>query len=114
MSSVSIGKTAERKAADFLQTNGYRIIDRNWRTRWCEIDLVAEKSGMIYFVEVKHRTRSHQGAGLEYVTKRKLEQMSFAAQLWVGNHKWQGGYELSAVEVSGPDFTVTGLELSLT
>lgn len=114
MSSVSVGQTAESKAADFLTAKGYKVIERNWRTRWCEIDLVIEKGGTIYFVEVKHRTSIHQGAGMEYVTKRKLEQMSFAAQLWVAQHNWEAAYELSAIEVSGSEFEITGFEASLT
>lgn len=109
MSSVSTGRQAEQVAADYLQNNGFSVIDRNWRTRYCEIDLVAVKDHIVYFVEVKYRRTTYQGAGMDYITPKKLQQMQFAANMWVNNKHWLGDYRLAAVEVSGPDFTVTSI-----
>jgi uncharacterized protein (TIGR00252 family) len=101
------GRQAEAAAAAFLQAHGFKIIEQNWRTRWCEIDIVAETSGGVYLVEVKYRESARQGSGLEYVTAKKLKQMRFAAEAWVRVHAWTGDYQLAAAEVSGEDFQVT-------
>lgn len=79
----------------------------NWRTRYCEIDIIAVKKHTIYFVEVKYRETSNQGTGLDYITQKKLSSMSFAAEIWVATHNWPGEYCLSAIEVSGTSYEVT-------
>lgn len=107
MSTTDRGRTAEQAVAHYLQTSGYKIIEQNWRTRWCEIDVVAQKGDTVYFVEVKYRESARQGDGLEYITPKKLDQMGFAAELWVSNHNWHGEYCLAAASVSGHDFQVT-------
>lgn len=109
MSTVT-GKRAEDLVASYLVRNGYKIADRNWKTRWCEIDIVAEKRNVIYFVEVKFRRSDTQGEGFEYVTHSKLRQMGFAADMWVQNHHWNGEYVLSAASVDGQTGTVGFLE----
>src|SRR3989344_7469003 len=106
MTSHSTGKLAEDAAAEYLKKNGYKVLDQNWRTRWCEIDIAAEKSKTIYFVEVKYRVSNRQGSGLDYITKKKLEQMKFAAEFWVSENNWRGDYTLAAVEVSGTEFVI--------
>jgi Holliday junction resolvase-like predicted endonuclease len=83
-------------------------LEQNWRTRWCEIDLIATKRHVVYFVEVKYRRNTAFGGGLEYITPRKLAQMHFAAEFWISrNQKVVGDYRLAAMEVTGQDYTVT-------
>jgi Holliday junction resolvase-like predicted endonuclease len=77
------------------------------RTRWCEIDIIAQRDTAVYFCEVKYRKNVQQGGGLDYITHAKLEQMKFAAELWVTKYDWQGEYQLCAIEVSGPEFRIT-------
>jgi uncharacterized protein (TIGR00252 family) len=107
VTSFSTGRQAENTAVEYLQTIGYAILAQNWRTRWCEIDIVAQKAKTVYFVEVKYRQSNQQGSGLEYVTRRKLQQMRFAAAFWVQDHNWSGDYSLGAIEVAGLTFDVT-------
>lgn len=107
MSSTSVGKQAEAAAAAFLHKKGYKILDNNWRTRWCEIDIVAQKKKTVHFVEVKYRQQDAWGSGLEYITPKKLQQMRFAAEFWVSEHDWQHDYQLSAIEVTGSTFKVS-------
>ncbi len=101
------GKEAEKVAAKYLSSLGYDVIEQNWKTRWCEIDVVACKDNVIYFVEVKYRRNTDQGGGLDYITPKKLQQMHFAAEMWVSDKRWQGEYQLAALEVSGGDYIVT-------
>ena len=104
---LTAGSLAEEKAAIFLAGKGFDIIEKNWRTRWCEIDIVARKNNTIYLVEVKYRKQLAQGSGLEYITKVKQQQMAFAAEFWVHKNKWPGDYRLAAVEITGSAFTVS-------
>jgi Holliday junction resolvase-like predicted endonuclease len=107
MTNYSQGHQAEEEAAKYLNEAGFSIHQLNWKTPVCEIDIVAEKSKIIYFVEVKYRTSSSQGTGVDYITPKKLNQMKFAAECWVNEYKWQGDYELAAIEVSGENFKIT-------
>lgn len=103
MTNKASGIEAEAKVAEYLESNGYEIINRNWQTRWCEIDIVAKRDNRIYFVEVKSRKSTFQGSGFDYITPKKLRQMSFAAEMWVNNQDWRGEYQLSAAEVEGSE-----------
>ncbi len=82
MTTRQIGDTSEGVAANYLEERGFEIISRNWKTKYCEIDIVAKKDEVYYFVEVKHRKASRQGGGLDAITPKKLRQMSFAARLY--------------------------------
>lgn len=107
MTNYANGHHAEVVAANYLRNIGYKIVGLNWRTKLCEIDIIAQKQNCVYFVEVKYRLTSSQGNGLDYITPKKLTQMAFAAELWVAQQKWKGEYALAAIEISGADFTVT-------
>lgn len=104
------GTTAENKVADYLARSGFDILDRNWKTKQCEVDIIARKNGCIYFVEVKYRNTPNQGVGFEYITRSKLKQMQFAANYWVSSTNWKGEFVLSAASVSGESFDIEFIE----
>jgi len=81
-STKEIGDNAESIASSYLLNHGHKIIDRNWKTRFCEIDIVSRKSDTIYFTEVKYRQKTDQGGGLAAITPKKLRQMMFATELY--------------------------------
>lgn len=102
--SATIGRRAEIAAADYLTQLGHEIIDRNWRNKFCEIDILSVHDGTLYFHEVKHRSRIDRGDGLAAITPKKLKQMRFAAEIFLasnpgiyGNHNLQ----IAAISVSG-------------
>lgn len=107
MSTTDTGRRAEQAVAGYLKKQGYKVRQQNWRTRWCEIDIVVQKDSTIYFVEVKYRKNNLQGDGLDYVTPKKLQQMAFAAELWAAQNNWQGEYTLAAASVFGQNFVIT-------
>ena len=107
MTNHQVGHDAEKAAAEYLINLGYKIIELNWKTRFCEIDVVAEKDKTMYFVEVKSRKSTAFGTGLDYITPKKLQQMSFAAEMWVNQHKWLGNYQLAAIEIDGTTQEIT-------
>jgi uncharacterized protein (TIGR00252 family) len=104
------GAEAEKRVCKYLEKNGYKVIDRNWKTRTCEIDVIALKDDVMHFVEVKYRSNNKQGTGLDYITRSKLAKMSYAAELWTMKNNWLGGCELSVAEVVGSDFGINYLE----
>ena len=66
-----LGKLGETLAANFLQANGYTIVERNWRVNRIEIDLIARLDDTLIFVEVKTRSSDYFGSPEVFVTKRK-------------------------------------------
>jgi len=104
MKSTATGRSAETAVAEYLVRQGYKVITQNWRTKTCEIDIVAQKNRVVYFVEVKYRFASAQGDGFDYITQGKLKQMHYAAQVWVSEHNWNGDYRLAAAAVSGDSY----------
>jgi putative endonuclease len=74
-----LGKEGEDRAARFLMKQGYRIIERNFRTRSGEIDLIAMHDGTVVFIEVKTRTSDAFGAPELAVNPRKQQRMVKAA-----------------------------------
>jgi len=96
------GALAEAEAANYLQRHGHEILDRNWKTKYCEIDIVSQKDGMIYFTEVKYRKQANQGGGLAAVTPKKLQQMTFAANVYIQTNKLHNSdVILAAASLSG-------------
>ncbi len=77
-----IGDNAENVASSYLQNLGHEIIERNWKTKYCEIDIVSQKDDVIYFCEVKYRKTSNHGDGLSALSTKKLRQMKFAAKYY--------------------------------
>lgn len=98
------GQEAESAVARYLSSKGYKILQRNWRTKFCEIDIVAQKGGVVYFVEVKYRVQSSQGQGLDYITFAKQKRMRRAAIAWAQSNDWSGDIALLAAEVGGLNY----------
>jgi|SRR3989344_4508978 len=60
-----LGAVGEQVASRYLERKGYKVLDRNYRKKWGEIDIVAEKEGRIFFVEVKSVSRKSYGGKFE-------------------------------------------------
>jgi uncharacterized protein (TIGR00252 family) len=108
---TKIGQGAEERVAKLLEKAGFKILARNWRTKVCEIDIVARKNKIIYFVEVKYRSSLSQGSGFEYITPKKLNQMRFAAEIWIQQNSWENDYRLAAAELSEEKGSIKIVEL---
>ena len=98
------GHAGENAVAEYLREQGYEIIAQNWKNKYCEIDLVAQKNKQLLFVEVKYRKNSD---GLEAITSQKLQQMRFAAEYYLASNELADiDCQLAAASVDGAEFSV--------
>jgi len=77
------GKIGEDIAVKFLTRKGYQILERNWRIRSGEIDIVADDNGTMVFVEVKARSSTEYGTGEEAITPHKKKKIINAAKAYL-------------------------------
>lgn len=82
------GQASEMQAEQFLVAKGYRILDRNVRTRLGELDLVADDHGVVVFVEVKGRTTDAFGGALLAVDHRKRVKLTKLAAQYLAQRHW--------------------------
>ncbi|TMR21000.1 YraN family protein [Nonomuraea turkmeniaca] len=70
---LELGKQGEQIAVIYLEAKGMKILERNWRCRYGEIDIIAEDGPTLVVVEVKTRSSRSHGTALESVNPAKLE-----------------------------------------
>lgn len=92
------GNIAETKACDYLLTLGFEIIERNFYSRFGEIDIIAKKNSVIHFVEVKSAT-DYETAILN-ITPSKINKLIKTLQVYIKKYKIQNDYSLDAVIVT--------------
>jgi len=81
------GAQAEEISRDYLEKNGYMIIQQNYKDRFCEIDIIAKNKEFIIFVEVKYRARADFGGAVGAVTPDKLRRMHLSAEFWLSQNQ---------------------------
>jgi len=108
-----VGDKAENEAARYLEAAGHQILARNWKTKYCEIDIVSEYNKTIFFTEVKYRRQPRQGGGLAAITPAKLRQMKFAARVYASYRELRDiDMKLAALSLTGePPAVETFLEI---
>jgi putative endonuclease len=103
-----VGKIGEELAVRFLNKKGYRILERNYRRKWCEIDIVAEQRGRrgffgdskektLVFVEVKTRRGEKFGSPEESIDWKKRNQLMRSARSFVSFNDYRDSYRIDAV-----------------
>jgi len=84
---IGVGVRGEEIAARYLERRGYRIVERRYRCRAGEIDLVAQEAGEMVFVEVKTRRGDTCGSPLEAVTRRKQNRLILLARIYLAHRR---------------------------
>ncbi|MEJ6490082.1 YraN family protein [Leucobacter sp. USCH14] len=82
----TLGAQGETIAGEYLEGLGYRILDRNWRNRYGELDLVVADRSVVVAVEVKTRSGTGYGSPLEAITARKAARLRRLLLDWVRAH----------------------------
>jgi putative endonuclease len=101
-----LGKAGEQAAVEYLESVGFRILDRNWRCAEGEIDIVAVDRHVFVVCEVKTRSGTRFGTPLEAVGRTKLRRLRKLAVLWLNAHGIR--YELVRVDIVGLVYEGTG------
>ncbi|MDR3492046.1 MAG: YraN family protein [Gammaproteobacteria bacterium] len=86
--SIQIGQQAEDEACNYLQKQGYSLLERNYRCKMGEIDLIMKDNTCIVFVEVRLRNNPRCGNALDSVDLRKQKKLTLTATHYLCQKKW--------------------------
>ena len=103
MDTRSLGQFGEEQAARYLRRRFYSIVERNYRCRFGEIDLIVRRGGILAFVEVKLRKDDAHGEAREFVTAQKQQRVLAAAQLWLSQNETELQPRFDVIEVYAPN-----------
>ena len=104
MGNKQTGNYGETLACEFLKKRGYKILERNFRIRGGEIDIVAKDGGFMVFVEVKARYSHEYGLPIESITPWKIRALLKSASFYLQKIKWGNKpYRLDVVSVDFVD-----------
>ena len=95
------GHVGELRAANFLVERGFAIIERNYRCRWGEADIVVWDGARVGFVEVKARSNTSFGSPAEAIGRDKLRRMQRVAEAWSRERKQVMPIWLGVVTILG-------------
>lgn len=109
-----VGKDGEDKACEYLVQNSYNIIERNFRCRSGEIDIIANKDDLILFVEVKTRQGISYGFPAEAVNEKKRHRLILSARYFLAGRSRYANYkyrmDVIEVFVKGSSFCIHHIE----
>jgi len=102
----SLGKVGEEKAVQFLKENKFKILERNYRTPFGEIDIIAQKSETLYFVEVKTRSSILFGRGSEAIGETKIRHIKNSINFYLKGKDVD--YKIAVIDIlkSGDTFEI--------
>ena len=103
-----VGEIGEELAAKMLQKKGYKILERNYRKKWCEIDIIAEKPrkwqvfrrlepAKLVFIEVKTRVGEQFGSPEESINYEKKRRLTRGVDAYAAFSDYKGEYQVDAV-----------------
>jgi putative endonuclease len=96
---IEIGNEGEQAACDHLLGKGYEVLQRNYKYRKAEIDLIVKHDNWLVFVEVKTRSSSFFGYPEEFVDRKKQLLIFEAAENYVYEKDWNGNVRYDIVSV---------------
>lgn len=108
-----LGRKGENIAADYLKKQGYEIMERNYHTRYGEIDIVCKNNHSLIFVEVKTRRNTTYGTPEEAVTPRKIEHLKKAAYVYLqGQDKYykELRFDVIGILLQGKDMNINHIK----
>ena len=97
-----VGEWGEQLAGEYLQSKGYRIAARRYRSRYGEIDLIAENRQFLAFVEVKLRKNDSFARAMEYVDAKKQNKLRITAEIYLAEHPTDLQPRFDVIEIYAP------------
>jgi len=107
-----LGKLGEELAVDFLQQNGYEILETNWVFQKAEIDIIAQKENILAIVEVKTRSSIDFGLPQDFVKPKKIQLLVKAVNEYVVSHDLDVDvrFDIIAINKEEADFHIEHIE----
>ena len=94
-----IGIKGEKLARNYLVDEGYKILDRNFRYKRGEIDIIAQRNDLLVFVEVKARTNTHFGLPETFVSDKQAAQIVEVADHYIDQTGWNGPIRFDIISI---------------
>lgn len=95
-----LGKLGEELAADYLQKNGYCILQTNWVFQKAEIDIIAQKENILAIIEVKTRSTTDFGLPHEFVNSRKIQLLVKAVNEYINQNDIDAEVRFDIISIS--------------
>ena len=111
-----LGARGEEIALRYLKSRGYRILERNYRIKFGEIDIIAEQGDNLVFIEVKTRSDNHFGSPFESVTTQKQKQLSKVGLEYISKQGWHNRparFDVVGIELQKGGNTFQGAAIEL-
>jgi putative endonuclease len=107
-----LGKFGEEQAVEYLQKNGYEILETNWTFQKAEIDIIAQKENILAIVEVKTRSSIDFGLPQDFVKPKKIQLLVKAVNEYVISNDLdvEVRFDIIAVYKEGKEFNIEHLE----
>lgn len=99
MNRIETGRRAEALAAEYLESKGLVVIERNFRAKVGEIDLIARDGAEVVFVEVRARASRGFGGAAASIDAAKRRKIARAARVWLSARGWEGPCRFDVVAV---------------
>ena len=99
MKTRSLGQAAEDLASNYLQKQGFTIVARNYRYQRAEVDIIAQKKGLLLFLEVKARSSDQFGYPEAFVTPQQKALIHAAAEDYILAQQWEEAIRFDIIAV---------------
>ena len=97
--SQNLGKEGEKEAVNFLEKQGYLILETNWRYRKLEVDIIAKKQEELVIIEVKTRSTDEFGEPEVFVSKKKQKNLIKAANEYINHIDFHGETRFDIISI---------------
>lgn len=104
-SKQELGQAGETQALHYLNSHGLKLIERNFRQRFGEIDLIMQEQATLVFVEVRSRQLSRFGGAAASITPTKQHRLTLAAQAWLKRYKQPPPCRFDVIAIDGGEVT---------
>jgi putative endonuclease len=107
-----LGKKGEEAAVEYLQQNGYEILETNWTFQKAEVDIIAQKENTLAIIEVKTRSSIDFGLPQDFVKPKKIQLLVKAVNEYVIQNDMDVDvrFDIIAIHKEGDDFKIEHLE----
>jgi putative endonuclease len=112
VSNKEVGKKGEDEAVSYLLAKGFEILERNFRFKRNEVDIIARLKNLLVFVEVKMRSSNLYGFPETFVSEAQAERILEAADEYQHKVNWNGDirFDIISIEKAGKKLAITHIE----